>query len=78
MTTVTIFGWSVGFRKVKFTELLRRDLGYSLSSAKAATDAVLDNQRLELYVRDTDCDGILFKLSELGARFVFEDQVQSS
>ena len=78
MTTVTILGWRAGFRKVKFTELLRRHCGYSLSSAKAATNALLDNQRLELYVQNADCDGMLYKLSELGARFVFEDQVETS
>jgi len=78
MKTVAVLGWNVGFQKVKFTELLRRDFGYSLSGAKAATDAVLDNQRLELQVQNSEHDRILSELDGLGARFTVEEQVRAS
>ena len=78
MKTVAIFGWNSGFQKIKFTEFLRHDFGYSLSGAKAATDAVLDNQRIELQVEDAECDGVMSKLSDLGAVYVLGEQVQSS
>jgi hypothetical protein len=54
MKTVTILGWNAGFQKVKFTELLRSDFGYSLSGAKAATDGILDNRRVEIEKRLAD------------------------
>jgi hypothetical protein len=70
MKTVAISGWNNRFQKVKFTELLRRDFGYSLSDAKTATDAVVDNQRLELQVQHDELQQILSELSRLGAKFV--------
>ncbi len=68
MKTVTISGWNVGFQKVRFTELLRYDFGYSLSGAKAATDSVLDDHRLELNIPEAEYDRILSHLLELGAK----------
>jgi predicted nucleic acid-binding protein len=67
MKTVTISGWKVGFQKVRFTELLRGELGYSLSKAKAATDDVLDYRHLELAVPDAAVDRLMARLSDLGA-----------
>jgi hypothetical protein len=78
MKTVVILGWNSGFQKVKFTNFLRHDFGYSLSNAKAATDAVLDNQRLGLQVQECEFDRILAELSGLGAKFVLEEQIESS
>ncbi len=72
MKTVVVTGWNVGFQKVKFTDMLRRDFGYSLSNAKSATDGILENQRLELEVQDSDCDRVLPNLTELGAKFAVE------
>jgi len=78
MKIIAILGWKTGFQKLKFTELLRRNFDYSLSGAKAATDAVLDNQRLELHVQEAEWDRMLSTLSELGAKYAVEEQVQSS
>jgi hypothetical protein len=70
---ISISGWNVGFQKVKFAELLRCDFGYSLASAKAATDTVLENRRLELPIQASQCNRILPLLSEVGVRAVIED-----
>ena len=74
MKTVAIIGWNSGFQKVKFSELLKRDFGYSLSAAKAATDAVLENERLELQIRDSESETVLSQLSNLGAKFVIVEK----
>jgi hypothetical protein len=68
MKTVVISGWSVGFQKIKFTEMLRSDLGYSLSGAKATMNAMLDNQRLELQIQDSEYERLLLKFSEFEAK----------
>ena len=73
MRKVAVLGWNPGFQKIQFTELLRGDFGYSLSKAKAATDAVLDQKRVELEVQDTECMRLLPRLNQLGARAVLED-----
>jgi ribosomal protein L7/L12 len=72
--TVEVFGWEHGFQKVEFTKLLKSDLGYSLSDAKSATDAVLNNEHIALMVGETDVDELLSKLNELGAKFALKDQ----
>ena len=68
MKTVTVLGWKAGFQKVKFTELLKCDFGYSLSAAKAATDSVLDNHRLELSIPEAEYERLVPRLLELGAK----------
>ena len=68
MKTVAICGWEVGFQKVRFTELLKGELGYSLSDAKAATDAVLENRRFEIRLRDELFDRVVRELLELGVK----------
>jgi hypothetical protein len=73
MKTIVMSGWELGLQKVKLTELLRHDLGYSLSDAKAKTDAVLDNQRTELNVEDTQFSAVLAKLRMLGAKCTLKD-----
>lgn len=74
MKTVTVLGWKAGFQKVKFTELLRSDFGYSLSRAKAATDGILDNRRLELSIPEGEYDRLVPRLVELGAKVEIEEQ----
>jgi ribosomal protein L7/L12 len=74
METIVIFGWKVGFQKVGFTKLLRHELGYSLSEAKSKTDAVLENQRIELRVHKAEVGQVLVKLNQLGARIKREGQ----
>ncbi len=67
MKTLTVSGWKTGFRKVAFTELLKNDLGYSLSAAKAATDSVLENQSLEINIPAAKYEDMLTRLLEIGA-----------
>ena len=71
---VVILGWSAGFQKIKFTEILRRDFGYSLSIAKAATDAVLENKCVEISAQEADCYRLLPQLTKLGAKVVLEEE----
>lgn len=59
---------------MEFTKLLRNGLGYSLSEAKAKTDAVLKKQRIELRLHESDVDQVLLKLNQLGAKFTREKQ----
>jgi ribosomal protein L7/L12 len=75
MKTVTILGWNAGFQKVKFTELLRSDFGYSLSGAKAATDGILDNRRLELSIPEGQYGHLQKRLVELGAKVEIEKRL---
>jgi hypothetical protein len=72
MKTVTISGWEIGFQKVGFTELLKREFGYSLSAAKAATDSVLENHRLDLNVPEEEYDSLVPRLLDLGAKVAIE------
>jgi hypothetical protein len=73
MKIVTVSGWKVGFQKIGFAEMLRKDFGYSLSAAKAATDGVLSNHSLELHVSETECERLVPRMRELGASFVVAD-----
>ena len=68
MKTIVLSGWERGFQKVKLTEFLQSDLGISLSDAKAKTDAVLDNQRVELDVEEAQFNVVLAKLRMLGTK----------
>jgi len=74
METVVILGWNIGFQKVEFTKLLRHELGYSLSEAKSKTDAVLDNQRIELKLQKAGVDQVIFKMILLGVKVAREEQ----
>jgi ribosomal protein L7/L12 len=73
MKTIVMSGWELGFQKVKLTEFLKSDLGYSLSDAKAMTDAVLDNRSTELNVEDAQFSSVLAKLRMLGAKCTLKD-----
>ena len=73
MRRVAVVGWNPGFQKVQFTEFIRGDFGYSLSKAKATTDAVLDQERVEFELQDADCTRLLPRFSQLGAQAVLED-----
>lgn len=73
MKIIVMSGWELGFQKVKFTEFLKSDLGYSLSDAKAMTDAVLDNRSTELNIEDSQFSAVLAKLHTLGAKCTLKD-----
>ena len=68
-----VSGWNVGFQKVEFTKFLRSEFGYSLAEAKAATDAVLDNQEVALRIPDREVRRISARLTELDAKFVLKE-----
>ncbi len=68
MTTIQIFGWNVGFDKVKFTLLLKSALEYSLSDAKSVTDAIMANETVELQVAEAEVEAVLSSMHLLGAR----------
>jgi hypothetical protein len=74
MKTMTVSGWKTGFQKVAFTELLKHELGFSLSAAKAATDGVLDSQPLEINISEAKFEGMLARLRELGAKVSTKDE----
>jgi hypothetical protein len=67
MTTVLISGWKVGLQKVQFTQLLQRELGYSLSGAKDVTDAVVEGEAVELQVPECGVERLLLAMTQLGA-----------
>jgi len=73
MKIVMLLGWEIGFQKVKFTELLRDELGYDLSEAKSTTDAVLENRPVKLWLQDEAFERIVSELVALGAKVVPEE-----
>jgi len=66
MRELVVHGWKIGFAKVSMTKLLCDEFGYSLSEAKAATDAILDNKQIKLPCRTQQQESTLAKLRELG------------
>jgi hypothetical protein len=68
MKTIVLCGWKAGFRKVSLTVLLREKVGYSLAHAKAATDAVLDNQSITIEVRDEEMEAIAKEINDIGVK----------
>ena len=77
MKAIVVSGWNVGFQKINFQRTLRREFGYTLASAKDACDAILNGQRLELHVQDSEYLRILSELIKLGAKVEVEDSIMS-
>ena len=73
MRKLAVTGWDVNFQKIEFTKLLREELGYSLSEAKALTDAVLDSRPINLSFADERFDAAVAAMSKIGAVFHEED-----
>jgi hypothetical protein len=67
MTPLKIEGWVTGFRKVEFTKMLKRELGYSLTTAKHTTDEILTGRRIEIPVGESDYHRVSKLSNELGA-----------
>ena len=65
---IAVTGWCVGFQKVKFTQMLRHELGYTLSRAKASTDSILEDESLELEIQEEESERLISLLHELGIR----------
>jgi hypothetical protein len=68
MKRIAIVGWNPGFQKIEFSMMLKREMGFSLSNAKAATDSILAGKRLELSVREKDYEGLVALVGTLGAK----------
>lgn len=68
MRKIVILGWNVGFEKVGFTNLFRSELGFSLKSAKATTDSVLEGHSVFIEVTDERYKTMACRLTELGAK----------
>ena len=69
MKRVLFDGWNAGFRKISFSMLLRKEVGYSLARAKAATDSILGGQSLMIEVPDENFDRIVAELNAIGVKF---------
>ena len=71
MPTVSINGWSPGFRKVSHTELLRSAAGMSLAQAKDCTDRVLAGDCVTLVAGSKEeARELAGQLVDLGAKAV--------
>jgi hypothetical protein len=77
MKTIVISGWNVGFQKINFTQKLRHEFNFSFLSAKDACDAILDGQRLDLHVQDSEYSRMLSELRQLGVKFEVEDSTSN-
>ena len=67
MKTLTVHGWNIGFKKVEFTNMLQRELGYTLTLAKSATDNILAKEEIELTIEDSEYERLSRLATELGA-----------
>jgi hypothetical protein len=69
MKTIEVLAWNPGFKKVSCTKLLQERAGYSLSRAKATTDAILNRDRVTIELPEEDLDRIVAELAEIGLQF---------
>ena len=68
MKSVMISGWNTGFDKVGLTKLLRYSYGYSLTNAKAVTDAIMDGESVNIEISDDRMEELVSKLEHLGVK----------
>ena len=69
MRTILLTGWKEGIKKVSLTLLLHEHANYSLSEAKAVTDAVINNRVVRLELTDEQFSRVMSKLGEIGVTF---------
>jgi ribosomal protein L7/L12 len=72
MRELVLQAWKIGFAKVSLTNLLRDGFGYSLSEAKAITDAILENKEIRLPCHDQQVEDVVAKLREIGVNVSVE------
>jgi ribosomal protein L7/L12 len=72
MSELVLQGWKTGFLKVSLTKLLRDELGYSLSEAKAVTDAILENREIRVPCQDQQVENTVAKLRKIGVNVSVE------
>ncbi len=75
---LTVNGWRIGFEKVKFTNLLKSEFGYSLADAKAATDAVLERKGVQLKVESSKYHHIAQELIALGVNATVDKELAAT
>lgn len=69
MNTITLTGWETGFDKIGLNKLLRDQFGYSLRDAKAAVDALLENQVIKLSIAQSKSAFVSENLAALHVHF---------
>lgn len=69
MKTIEVLTWNPGFQKVNCTKLLHEKAGYSLSRAKATTDAILNHQRVTIELPEEELERTIAELLEIGLQF---------
>lgn len=68
MEKIIFYDWHKGFNPVAFNKLLRKHLGYSLSQAKQAADALLMGQSVVIEVTSTfNITDFLSEATKIGA-----------
>ena len=72
MSELILQGWKIGFSKVSLTKLLRHELGYSLSEAKAVTDAILENREVRVPCQNQHMESTVRKLRKIGVNVSVE------
>lgn len=72
MSELVLQGWKIGFAKISLTKLLRDEFGYSLSEAKAITDAILENKEIRLPYHGQQSEDLVAKLREIGVNVSVE------
>ena len=72
MKRILIYDWNAGFKKISFTNFIRRETGYSLSRGKGVTDSVLRGQSFSIQIHDEDLDHIVAELKDIGVKFSVE------
>jgi homoaconitase/3-isopropylmalate dehydratase large subunit len=78
VTNLTVNGWRIGFDKVKFTNLLKSHFGYSLTDAKAATDAVLERKSVGLKIESSKYHDIAQELNALGVNATVDQELATT
>lgn len=73
MKKIEIQAWEPGFQKVSCTKLLQEKAGYSLSRAKATTDAILNRQRVTIELPDEGFERAIDELLKIGLQFKVGD-----
>ena len=73
---LAINGWNVGFNKIRLTNMLRAEFGYSLAEAKSITDQVLENQKIRIPFNSdpSSADDVVKRLLAIGAKASIVDE----
>ncbi|GEM_PF-3241789 len=68
MTKIVFYKWQPGFDKIGFYRLLRKELGYSLATAKKTVDLLMEGKTIEIELTSPElAEQILRQAEQLGA-----------